>query len=262
MISIKFDGLDRVQRQFAAYPKQIPFAVSRALNAVAFQAMREGQQHIRQKIDRPTQFTVKSWYVRRKAKKTDLTAVVGWSDYLSSKRIQEGVFAGAEFYLSQHWNGGPRKYKAFERQLRNKGFLPNGMFAVPGKAADDLGMIDRFGNMKGSVIVAIMSSIGALDELGYTSNATVRQSKKMGAAKSAAKKVYWAGKPGKNTPLGIWMIDEKFSKRGRLRPVMIFVRTPRYRKVLDIDAVAKTVQQRDLRREFEKAMDYALATAR
>jgi hypothetical protein len=262
MINIKIEGLEQVQRKLAGFEKQIPFVLKNALNAVAFQTMREGREYLQKNIDRPTPWTVKSWYVRKKADKRDLVAVVGWSDYLSQKRIQEGQYAGAEFYLAQHWNGGQRKLKAFERQLIRKRVMPASMHAVPGDAAEELGMIDKYGNMKGSVLVAILSAVGAFDELGYSANATVRQSRRLGASKMAAKHVYWAGKPGKNTPNGIWMLDDKFSKRGRLRPVIVFVKPGNYRKRLDLDTISRTVEKRDLPREIDKAIDYAIRTAR
>lgn len=243
--------------------RQIPFATARALNTVAFNAMRAGREYLQANIDRPTPFTVKSWYVRRKATKTKLVAVVGWSDFVSQKRIGEGgKFAGAEYYLSQHWTGGPRKMKAFERQLQRRGILPAGMQAVPGEAADDLGMIDRYGNMKGPVLVAILSAVGSLDEMGYNANATVRQSKRLGKSKAAAKRIYWAGKPGKNTPNGIWMIDEKHSKRGRLRPVIVFVKPGQYKRRLNIDAVSSEVQRSGFREAFDKELAHAIRTAK
>lgn len=243
--------------------KQIPFATKNALNTVAFNAMRVGRDYLQANIDRPTPFTVKSWYVRRKATKTRPEAVVGWSDYLSQKRIGEGgQFAGAEYYLSQHWTGGPRKNKAFERQLQRAGIMPPNTQAVPGEAAEEIGMIDRYGNMKGPALVAILSAVGSFDQMGYNANATVRQSKRLGRSKAAAKHVYWAGKPGKNTPNGIWLLDEKHSRRGRLRPVIVFVRRANYARRLDIDAVSAQVQRSGFREAFEKELAHAIRTAK
>lgn len=262
MIKVKIEGAQAAMARLAGQQKQVAYAASRALNTLAFKAMKEGQDHIRQRINQPTNFTVKSWYVRRKATKQKMEAVVGWSDYLSSKRTQDGQFAGAEYYLAQHWNGGGRKYKAFEKHLSRTGILPAGMFAVPGQAAADLGMIDASGNMKASVIVAIMSGVGGFDELGYQANATVRQSKRRSASARAKRHVYWAGKPGKNTPAGIWVIDDKHSDRGRLRPVIVFVRAPRYRVRLDIGVIHQRVVAAGFRAEFDKELAAALRSAR
>ena len=262
MIKVRIDGIKATIAKLSGQQKQVAFAASRALNNLAFQAMREGRSHIQANLDKPTAYTVTSWRVRRKATKANLEAVVGWSDYLVSKRIQGGQDAGAEYYLAQHWSGGGRKLKAFERHMRRTGILPEGMYTVPGKAAEELGMIDGHGNFRGSAIVAIMSKVGALDELGYSGNATVRQSKRIGARKSATRHVYWVGKPGKNTPMGIWMLDEKFSARGRLRPVMIFVRQPMYRVRLHIEQIHRAVLSAGWAREFDKELSAALRTAR
>lgn len=245
-----------VQRMLAQGQKQVRFAASSALNTQAFKAMRDGRQHIEQKLDRPTRWTVTSWYVRKKATKADLVAVVGWSDYLSNKRGN-----AADYYLSQHWNGGRREHKAFESRLIRAGIMPAGMYAVPGRAADDMGMMDRFGNMKGSVLVSILSALSAFTESGFSANASVRQSRRIGANKRAAKQVYWAGKPGKNTPNGIWAIDDKHGKRGRLRPVIVFVKSPHYKIRLDLKSIADKAQS-GFPAEFDKAYRQALATAR
>jgi hypothetical protein len=236
--------------------KQARYAASVALNNQAFKAMRDGRKHIEQKIDRPTRWTITSWYVRKKATKTDLVSAVGWSDYLSNKRGN-----AADYYLSQHWNGRKREHKAFETRLIRAGIMPDGLYAVPGKAAEDMGMIDHYGNMKGGVLVAILSALGAFKEAGYSANATTRQSKRISANKMASRQVYWAGKPGVNTPNGIWAIDEKHSKRGRLRPVIVFVKSPDYKRKLDLKGIADKAQ-RGFSAEFDKAYHQALATAR
>lgn len=244
-----------VRRMLDAGQKQARYAAMLAINNVAFEAMRGGRRELETKLDRPTRWTVTSWYVRRKATKQKLEAVVGWSDFLSNRRGD-----AADYFLSQHWNGGARQHKAFEKRLIAAGVMPSGLFAVPGKAADELGMIDRFGNMKGSVLVAILSGLGTFTEAGYAANATVRSGKRRSASKSASRHVYWAGKPGKNTPNGIWIIDDKHSARGRLRPVMVFVRSPVYAKRLDIKSIADSASRR-FDAEFAKAYRQALATA-
>lgn len=255
MIKISVDS-SSAQKALIAAEKQAKFAAANALNSVAFDGMREGRKHIEQNLDRPTRWTVSSWYVRKKATKNDLVAVVGWSDYLQNKRGN-----AADYYLSQHWNGGRREYKAFEQRLIRAGIMPSGMYAVPGQAAEEMGMIDRYGNMKGGVLVAILSALSAFKESGYNANASTRQAKRLSANKMASRQVYWAGKPGKNTPNGIWAIDDKHSKRGRLRPVIVFVRTPAYRKRMDLDTVANKVRN-GFDAAFQTAYAKALATAR
>jgi len=236
--------------------KQAVYAASRALNTLAFQVMREGREHIKSKLQNPRPWTVNAWYVRLKAHKTRLVAAVGWSDYLQNKRGH-----AAEYYLAQHWTGGGRKQKAYESHMQRSNVLPAGYVTVPGAAAGELKLLDANGAFKGGAIVAIMSAISAFGQQGYNANATVRQSKKRSANKAAARQVYWVGKPGKNTPLGIWAIDDKSSKRGRLRPVMIFVKKTNYRKRLDLETIAAKVRP-NFQAEFNKEYAAALASAK
>lgn len=255
MIAIKADitGLNEVKERLQGMSKQVDYAASRALNSVAFDAMREGRAHIAAGI-KATPWTANAWYVRKKASKNNLTASVGWSDYLANKRGH-----AAEYYLSQHWTGGSRKQKAFESRLQRAGLLPAGMVTVPGKAAPDLRLTDGKGNIKGSALTAILSALGTFTESGYSANASGRR---LGKSKAASRQVYWAGKPGPNTPNGIWAIDEKYkSGRGRLRPVMIFVNRASYQKRLDLGNVAEKSRAR-FDRHFSAELENALRTAR
>lgn len=256
MLKIHIEGMEQVQRKIAAIGKQAAYAASRALNTAAFAAMREGQRQIEGAFAGPTRWTIKSWYVRKKATKTDLVASVGWSDYLVNKQ-----FKGPDYYLSQHFNGGTRQHTRFEERLVTKGLMPAGMNAVPGKAAEEMGMIDSRGNMKPGVIVAILSALQAFTRAGDAGNANGR--KRQSANKRASRQVYWAGKPGPNTPNGIWALDEKFKGgRGRLRPVVIFVRRARYRKRLDLQRISNAVVNKTFAAEFDKELANAMRTAK
>lgn len=256
MITVEMKGLQQTLAHIAGMGKQVRYAASRALNTAAFAAMREGQRQIEGALDKPTRWTLKSWYVRHKADKNNLTAVVGWSDYLVNKQ-----FKGADYYLAQHFAGGQRKLKRFEERLQRAGLMPAGMQCAIGKAAEDMGMIDANGNMKSGVIIAILSALQALSGPGSNGNANGR--KRQSANKRAARQVYWSGKPGPNTPNGIWALDEKFKGgRGRLRPVLIYVKPGNYRKRLDLQRIADAVVVRTFNAEFAKEYANALRTAR
>lgn len=256
MITVKVAGLNETLARIAGMGKQVRYAASRALNTAAFAAMREGRKQIEGALDRPTKWTLSSWYVRRKADKTNLTAVVGWSDYLVNKQ-----FKGPDYYLAQHFAGGRRKNKRFEDRLIAAGLMPAGHQVAIGKAAQEMGMIDGHGNIKGGVITAILSALQALSGPGSNGNAAGR--KRDSRNKSAMRQVYWAGKPGPNTPNGIWALDEKFrGGRGRLRPVLIYVKPGNYRKRLDLQRIADAVVVRTFNAEFAKEYANALRTAR
>lgn len=253
MIDIKADidireatrHLDNVQRE------QIPFATSVALNNAAAKSLPDMSREVRDSFDRPTPWIQKSARYT-KATKAKPSITFGY-DVFGNK---QGVTAGK--VLSAEVHGGERRLKRFEVALQRRGFLPSGMFAVPGEAAADLGMIDSYGNMKGSAIVQIMSKLGAFQEMGFTANATNGKRKR----KAGRDNVYWVGKPGRNTPLGVWLIDEKSSGRGRLRPVLVFVKSARYEKRYDFHNAAAMYLRKHFDTEFASALQLALATAR
>jgi hypothetical protein len=237
--------LDDVQR------KQIPFATSVALNQAAFLSLPDITREVNDSFDRPTPWIQKSARYT-KSTKSNLSVTFGY-DVFGNK---QGVTAGK--VLSAEVTGGERKLKRFEIALRRKGALPNDMFAVPGEAAKDLGMIDAYGNMKGSAIVQILSKLEAFQEIGFTANVTNKKRKRA----PGRDRYYWVGKPGRNTPLGVWLIDEKHSRRGRLRPVLVFVKSANYEKRYDFDYAASKALLKHFDNEFPKALSRALDTAR
>lgn len=236
--------LDRVQRQ------QIPFATSVALNQAAALALPDITREVNDSFDSPTPWIQKSARYR-KSTKANLSIEFGYDIFGNKQGVTAGKVLRAQVY------GGERKLKRFEVALRRKNLLPEGMFAVPGEAADELGMIDRYGNMKGGALVQILSKLETFQEMGFTAN--VRGKRQRAAGRN---RVYWVGKPGRNTPLGVWLIDEKSSARGRLRPILVFVKSTNYEKRYDFHFAAKTALLKHFAPEFDKALAKALATAR
>lgn len=237
--------LDRIQSQ------QIPYATKNALNATAFKVKQAVEHEIRDSFDRPTPWIQRS--VRyQKAEKNNLTASVGFDLFGNKTGVTAGKVLRAQIY------GGERRLKRFEVALRRKGVLPEGMFAVPGAAAKDLGMIDAFGNMKGSVIVQILSKLGAFQEMGFNANARANKRKR-----DKGRRYYWVGKPGRNTPLGIWLVDENArGGHGGLRPIIMFVDSTNYEKRFDFFYAATAAAKKHFASEFNTALTRALATAR
>lgn len=251
MITITVDTRETTRWLNDLQRRQIPFATSVALNRAAFLSLDDIKREVNDSFDRPTPWIQKSARYT-KATKTNLSVTFGY-DVFGNK---QGVTAGK--VLRAQVAGGERKLKRFEIALRRKGVLPNGMFAVPGDAASDLGMIDRYGNMKGSAIVQILSKLEAFQEVGFTANVVAKKRKRA----PGRDRYYWVGKPGRNTPLGVWLIDEKHSERGRLRPVLIFVKSTNYEKRYDFEYAANKALLKHFYPEFDKALAQALATAR
>ena len=269
MIKVDIRGLDSVLNGLKNLEKQHAFASAVAMNEAAFQAMREGKAELRSKLDRPTPWTISSWRVRKKAKRGDLTAIIGMSDFLSDKQSR-----GPSSKLQQHFVGGGRSTKQLEERLRAAGYLGASEYIVPGGAAK----LDRYGNMSRGQIQQIMSQIG-LKGSGYDSVAT--KSRRSMRNQARAGHIFWSmgiGSPGsraysgklkfdlssgkyygviQHLPKGAWMRGP-----GTVKPLMIVVRKPHYRRRLDIDCIAQRVMTRDFPAAYSRALQRALFTAR
>lgn len=231
--------------------KQIPFAMSQALNDTAFKVMEAERLEMRDVFDKPTPWLLRGLRVA-KSTKHSLVATVGFDRDGNKTGVTGDKVLRAEVL------GGARRLKGFEVALRRKGYLEPGEFAVPGKAAGDLNMIDSYGNMKGSAIVQILSKLQAFMEIGHTANVAGKRQRAAGRSR-----VFWVGKPGRNTPRGIWLIDEKYGGgRGRLRPIIVFVNSTNYEAVFDFGYVASKTVEHEIGPAFQRRLANALRTAR
>ena len=141
--------------------RQLKFVGMVALNRTAANLAMFRMPNLAQEVfDNPTPYILRG-FKYRKAEKDNLTAEVFVDDYVGpspAKSLAAEVF------------GGQRKLKRFELALQYKGILPAGQYAVPGKDAQR----DSYGNMSGSQIVQILSTLQAFAETGYTANKTAR----------------------------------------------------------------------------------------
>ena len=158
---------------------------------IAARAMTRGvqvaQQEIRQKIlpkiqGGPTRWTERG-LIARYARPNDLRAAVGFN-YDQSKASKtvldklsdsgQATFKGGGVpsgrYMEVGADGGTRRPKSFERQLRRTGILSGSGFVVPNKNIKE---IDRHGNLSGSFYTKVGSRIRGLSTHGSTQNAPV-----------------------------------------------------------------------------------------
>ena len=123
--------LTRIQRQ------QIPFATSKALNDVAFDARSYVQKSLPRRLDRPTKGIISSVQVQ-KSKKKNLVATVG--------------FAGLGF-KSTKWSESPAEI--MRRHIKGGTRTPQGK-AIPVPIARNL-KLNKFGNMPRTKIKTLLS---------------------------------------------------------------------------------------------------------
>ncbi len=133
-------------------------------------------------------------------------------------------------YIAHHVEKRDRLSKGFETALRSRGLLPSGMYAVPGPGIK----LNQYGNIGRAAIRKIVTEV----------------SKRGG-------KYFVATISGIT---GVWM---RYGRGARaIKPVLIFVRKPNYDPKFDFYGTAEKVFKNHFEKEFSKALDQALRTAR
>lgn len=257
--------------------KQAPFAASQAINDVAYASQGAVVGVMKATFDRPTPYALRGIVVD-KSTKEKLTAWVKVSDKSASKGTPWTDI------LSHHFVGGSRVKKKSEQSLVRKGQFQGGKGYLGISSAAET---DAYGNLPRSKIVMLMSFFNSFKENGYKANKTDRQRAKMAKGKrivgplqpSPYKKiggvVYfmsrgkgwfvgqgkgWSG--GRNQPLsaGIWA---KTGIHGSdVKPVMLAIKAPSYRKLIDMRQVVSAVVDRDFKKNFLARYQQAMRTAR
>lgn len=245
--------LDDVQR------KQIPFALSYAINETA-KDVQGGLAKEMSVFDRPKPATVKGTFVKRSTK-TNLEAVIGLKTRAQGTPTSE--------YLHAQINPGRREDKRSEVLLQRAGILPAGYQTRPGSGA----RLDAYGNMSRGQIVQILSWFKAFGGIAHSGRGrgtkelvngkfqTFYDTKSQILNRNMKKRRVYEyfivpdGMPGLST--GIW------KRQGRkIEPILIFIKPPIYRKRYDFYGVANKIVRTNFVRQFDKALQYALATAK
>ncbi len=253
-VSIDTSGLMRLAAQFPdAIEKQARYAMSRSLNAAAHAAAQATAKEMGIVFDGPTSWVLKSVrYV--KARKEKLQATVDFDFWGNKQGVTVSHVLRAEIF------GGRRKLKRHEVALQRAGILPPGMAIVPGDAA----RMDKNGNMSSGQIVQIMSWFKAFGEQGYSSNMRDggkrlgRDNKRTGARGFA---YFVLKKKRGKLPPGVYQ-RFKLGLGYAVKPVMIFVPIPSYRRRLDFYGVAERAAIKEFHAQFPKMMEEAKRTAR
>jgi len=244
--------------------RQMPFAVSLALNRTAQTIARLERAEMRRRFDRPTPYTLNALRVVP-AKKTSLTARVWFKDFAGKGTV-------AEDYLLPQVEGGTRSQKRFERALRRIGIMTENEFAVPGAGAK----LDAYGNMGRGQIVQILAYLQAFGEQGYRANMDAKGRARLARTTKKRRGVEyfvsrgpgtwtgarsWKNGRAQHLPRGIYQ-RTSFAFGKAIKPVVLFVPRATYRPRFDFHGVANQVVHRDLLTELRKAMAEATRTAR
>ena len=245
-------------------------AYAKALNDTGFQVRRAMQDEMRAVFDRPTDYILRSPFVRM-ATASKLSVTIE-PTYMGGKGIDPQKILDA-----QTW-GGRRRDKRSEAALRRAGILPNGyQTAIP---SDDRGgpypgSDDGKGNLRGPFLVQLISYFHAFGEQGYKANMSEKGYKRVhrGTKKQAGRRYFVTYGKTRGGPRitqkgeqdertahlspGIWAASG--TGGADVRPVLMFVRPGRgYQPRFDMDKVAKRA---DAEVYLERRIRYRLREA-
>lgn len=249
---IKVDAKEFNRNFTALQRQQLPFAISVAVNRVAYLAMTEQKtQHIPQHIDRPTRWTLNSVrYV--KGTKKEPVAQMGFDEGLG----QGGTPAWK--YLQHLIFGGRRSQKRFEKLFENNSPHFQGMFMMPGKRQ----RLDRHGNFPPGQLQKVLSAAKVQND---------------SAQNSKGKQGIFAGKlKGKSGTVGVFQRTGKWKgarttksgkhrkgKEGRsVKPLFVATKKrPTYRVSYPFERTVNQTVAENYQQEFRAALAYAVKTA-
>lgn len=245
------------------HKRQVPFAIKNTVNKLAVNTKKTTDTQILRRIDRPKNYTKRMMRVGF-AKKTNLVARVAVKD---SATVTKRGFRGPDQILGHLFSGGTRQLKGMEVLLRRAKILPANRYIVPGQGAP----LDRHGNIKTGVINQVLAYTRAFQESGFRANAVDKKGRDALAkrfARAQSSRVAQAGqffvvKKKTLTGLhpGIWA-RFKFASGSSIKPIMMFVRKPVYRRVFNLPKTANRVIVKQLDRTFDTEIRKAISTAR
>lgn len=231
------------EKASAELQRQIPYAMSVALNNVAFRVRAEQHSAMGRVFDRPTRLTLNSVLVDKATKRKGNAQIF----------IRDEAAKGTppEKYLGPEVFGKARNETRFERALRYAGLLPAGMYVVPGEGA----RLNKHGNITAGTYTKILSQVKASSDPMQNATNSARSSAKRGGTSG-----YFVARI--EGTLGVWQ-RVGYARRRSVRPILIFVRNkPNYRKRFPFYRIAQGIVERHLLPEMNRAMERALASAK
>lgn len=258
-IGVEIKGLDAIRASLNGMGKQVDFATAKALTRTAHAVNRGVQDAMRSTFKGgATPYSLRAMRVKA-ATRENLSAIVALRDDAPGKGTPWSKALGHLF------NGGPRAWKRMEGAFRRIGVLPQGQIMVPGSACP----LDGYGNPPRSLIVQLIAYFNAFNQQGFRANMTDKRRANL-AGKRGGKITgveyfisrgpgMWYGRQ-QRLPAGIW--SRTGTHGSDIKPVFMFVNAGSYRKLIDLERIARSIVAKVWDVEFTAAMAEAMRTAR
>lgn len=255
-ITVNVNGLEKVRKALADFPKKANYAAVAATNKSLEWAATDVRREMRRVFDKPTPWVLNSLRMRY-ATTREPVAQLAFKDRDSVNNSRTMV--------EPHVYGGQRHFKAMETRLMGIGLLPSGYNVVPGAAAK----LNGFGNMSQGQISQILNVLGAYTESGFNKANlnTIKRLAKGGLKSSQYGQygfVYWVNRVGNPDPRARHLQPGVYQRvktgfGSTLKPVLIFVKRANYRPRLDFYGIAKRTVNERFASEFDKAFALELS---
>lgn len=249
VLTFKLHGLAEMRAALSDFSdRRFRAAVSTSLTRSARQMKADWQEQIDRRIDRPIART-QSATVFTSATAATLQAEVKVKDQMTG--------TPPATYLNPQERSGGRTAKKFEQALISSGVMPRGYITVPGRGAQ----LDAYGNVSKSQIIAVIAALGANYSPGYQRVISTSTAKRL-ATLTRRGGQYISVHPDDAKTLGVSAgIYEKTSGK-TLKAVFLYRRAVRYRKILDLEALAAKEGPRIIGEEFARAVNESFARLR
>ena len=225
--------------------KQLPFAISQALNQTAKDIKEAEIWEMKKVFDKPTPYTLNSLQITPSRKSRPVVSLWFKWDF------------GQKHYLVPQVEGGSREQKRSEHWLSNVGPAKSRISAYPFWVPASVGArINKYGNISPGQITQILAGLQASPDATQWTTRRSRQRKRR-----TARPIYVAiTKENGGLHPGVY---QRLGAGGRrLRPILLFVKSVHYAPIFDFYGVAWKTTFEKFNENFTKALDYALATAK
>jgi hypothetical protein len=234
--------------KLSAFPRQVAFAESLALNRTANLVKVAEKAEIARAFDRPTSTTLNSVLVLYSNKDQPVREVI-----IKLKDKKGGFEKGTApaDYLHAEIYGGAREQKRSETAMQNNTIL----FAATGKrrlVASRMADKDNYGNIKRGQMTKILSDLKAFSEVGYTANVSKESRKKNKKRKTSEYFIRHVGR-GTETTVAKPVVYQRI-KGGGIKPVLVAVKKAEYKKRFKFFEVLEDVWDKNLQREYDVAL--------
>ncbi|GAB7128762.1 hypothetical protein JCM19000A_32700 [Silvimonas sp. JCM 19000] len=245
MFKLDFTGTKLTQDKLARLAQtQLPFAAAKALTETAGKVRINDRSVMRQRFDRPTNWTLNSLFIKPATKARQEARV--WIKDDAAKSTAPAQWMTAEVY------GGERKRKRSEVALARIGYLRSGQFLLPAAGVPK----DAFGNVRGSYMVKVLSALSAFGETGYTAN---RTRSRRSQSKARGFDIFF-GKIDGTT--GIWQRIKSAHGEGIKPLFFVSDSAPKYKVRIPFEAIAQNTSKAYLPGAFDRALKSAVLSMR